>query len=133
MRRQDRSNGKKRILLVDDDYLVGNVTEQLLERFGYWIDFRTSPTDALVHFRQNPYGFDLVITDMIMPIMTGDEFAFEIKKIRKDMPVILCTGYSVSLSKEKALKMGIEEVLMKPLTMSALEKAIGKVIDDKVP
>ena len=130
MRRQDTSNGKKRVLLVDDDYLVGNMTKELLERFGYWIDFRTDPTDALCHFRQNPYGFDMVITDMIMPIMTGEELAFEIRKIRKDMPVILCTGHSVSLSKEKALKTGIEAVLMKPLTMSALEKVIGRVIED---
>jgi two-component system cell cycle sensor histidine kinase/response regulator CckA len=98
--RQPRTQGEK-ILLVDDDSMAGNAVRKILEHFGYEVDFWVNPVEALSHFQQDPYGFDLVVTDMTMPIMTGRELALEIMKVREDIPVIICTGYSITLSEKE--------------------------------
>jgi len=126
---QKTLSGQKKILLIDDDSMVGNTVKKTLEHFGYGVDFRISPVEALNHFQRNPYGYDLIITDMTMPMMTGRELALEIMRVREDIPVIVCTGYSVTLSQEEAAKMGVKAVVMKPLTMTALEETVRKVIE----
>jgi DNA-binding NtrC family response regulator len=84
--------------------------------------------DALELFRRNPGDFDLVVTDMTMPQMTGDRFARELMEIRRDIPVIMCTGHSDHISVYKAEKMGIREFLMKPIEMEELSITIRRVL-----
>jgi signal transduction histidine kinase len=86
--------GDERILLIDDGTPIVKMSSQILQRLGYEVVFSTSSRKALELFRSKPDDFDLVITDMTMPEMTGDKLALELMKIRRDIPVILCTGYS---------------------------------------
>ena len=122
--------GTERILLVDDQDLIVDMERQMLERLGYHITARTSSIEALEAFRANPDQFDLVITDMTMPNMTGDKLAGEMIKIRSDMPVVLCTGFSEIMSKERAASLGIMGFLMKPVVLKDLSNVIRKVLDD---
>jgi len=121
--------GNERILLVDDQDIIVQIEKQMLERLGYHITARTSSTDALEVFRANPDKFDLIITDMTMPNMTGDKLAGELIKIRFDIPVILCTGFSEMMSKERAEALGIKGFLMKPVVIKDLSSTIRKVLD----
>jgi len=123
--------GTERILLVDDQDIIVEIERQMLERLGYHITARTSSIEALEAFRANPDKFDLVITDMTMPNMTGDKLAGELIKIRSDIPIILCTGFSEVMSKEKAEFLGIKGFLMKPIVLKDLSSTIRKVLDTK--
>ena len=123
--------GDDRILLVDDQDFIVDMERQMLERLGYHTTARTSGIEALEAFRANPDKFDLVITDMTMPNMTGEQLAVEIMKIHSDTPVILCTGFSEMMSKEKAESLGIKEFLMKPVVIKDLSSRIRKVLDKK--
>jgi len=116
--------GHEHILLVDDEIQIVDMQKQMLERLGYQVTARTGSIDALEAFREDPAQFDLVITDMTMPNMTGDELTRELKNIRPDIPVILCTGFSEKISKEIADALGIEGFLMKPIVMKDLAKTI---------
>jgi len=122
--------GEESILLVDDELPISRLNEQILTALGYRINMRTSPIEALELFRFDPDRFDLVITDMTMPKMSGDLLAIEMKKIRPDIPVILCTGYSKRMSDERAIEIGINAVLMKPVVKLDLAKTIRKVLDE---
>ena len=123
------SNGRKKILLVDDNWMVGNVECEILEHLGYQVDFKTDPLEALDHFQHKKLNFDLVITDMNMPTMTGDRLASEIMKIRKDIPIIMCTGSDINFSKEEAAQMGIKAVIMKPVLGNELQELVHKIIE----
>ena len=98
--------GNERILFVDDEPMIGEIYADMLRPLGYKVDSRTDPLDTLGAFRRDPFKYDLVITDMTMPKMTGDELGAEIMRIRPEIPVILCTGFSEFMSEEKALKLG---------------------------
>jgi CheY-like chemotaxis protein len=120
---------KKRVLLVDDEDLVIFTEQQMLERyFDSKVTALTSSVEALEVFRARPYYFDLVITDMIMPYMTGDILAKELIAIRPDIPVILCTAYSELIIKNRAEEIG-GAALMKPFDLYELGKAICKVLN----
>ncbi len=121
--------GTERILLVDDQDLIVDMERQMLERLGYHITARTSSIEALEAFRANPDKFDLVITDMTMPNMTGDKLAGEMIKIRTDIPIILCTGFSEMMSQEGAESLGLKGFLMKPVVLKELSSVIRKVLD----
>ena len=121
--------GTERILFVDDEPVLIDLTKKMLENLGYTVVTRTSSIEALELFRNNPDKFDLVITDMTMPAMTGDKLTQRILEIRKDILVILCTGYSELISEEKAKKIGVKEFIMKPLVVRDLAIAIRKVLD----
>ncbi|MBU4427119.1 MAG: PAS domain S-box protein [Desulfobacterales bacterium] len=121
--------GRERILFVDDEQVLVEIGKQMLERLGYEVTTRTSSIEALELFRVKPYQFDLVITDMTMPNMTGDKLAKEIMGIRADIPIVLCTGYSERIGRESAEKMGIRGFVMKPLSMNGLANAIRNGID----
>jgi len=123
--------GKEHILLVDDQKLIVDMERKMLERLGYHVTARISSTDALEAFRAQPDKFDVVITDMTMPNMTGDKLAEEMIKIRSDIPVILCTGFSEMMSKEKTAALGIKGFLMKPIVIKDLSKIIRDVLDHK--
>jgi len=122
--------GNEQILLVDDQDIIVQMEKQMLERLGYHVSARFSSVDALEAFRANPEKFDLVITDMTMPNMTGEQLAREIMKIRSNTPVILCTGFSEMMSKEKAESLGIKGFLMKPVVIKNLSKIIRDVLDN---
>ncbi len=123
--------GSERILLVDDQKDVIDIEQQMLEVLGYHITAKTSSIDALDTFHANPDSFDLVVTDMTMPNMTGDKLATELIKIRPDIPVILCTGFSEKMSEKEATSLGIKGFLIKPVVLSDLSAMIRKVLDNK--
>ena len=123
--------GNERILFVDDEKALVDLGKQILERLGYKVTIRTSSVEALELFMEQPHKFDIVITDMTMPNMTGDELAGKLMNIRAEIPVILCTGYSERMSKEKAHEIGIKEFILKPIVMSQLAKTVRKVLDGK--
>ena len=121
--------GCERILLVDDEPPIVNVTGLILTNLGYQVTSRTSSLEALDLFRSKPQDFDLVITDMTMPKMTGDELAVALIKIRPEIPVILCTGYNKKISKETVAKLGIRTFLYKPVAMADLARTVRSVLD----
>jgi two-component system cell cycle sensor histidine kinase/response regulator CckA len=121
--------GNERVLFVDDEPATANVVKTVLERLGYTVETRTNSLEALEVFRSDPYGLDLVITDMTMPQMTGKELARQIMNIRQDVPVILCSGFSEQMDEEKAAKLGIRAFVMKPVVRSELAQIIRKVLD----
>lgn len=122
-------SGNEHILFVDDERPIVGMAGQLLERIGYRVTTRTSSVEALELFRDHPDDFDLVITDMTMPNLTGDEFAAEIRKIREDIPIILCTGYSRRISDDSIRKLGIKALVFKPVVKKDLAETIRKVLD----
>ena len=126
-----RLNGTERILFIDDEQILVKATKERLRYLGYRVVTRTSSIEALDLFQKHPEQFDLVITDIIMPVMTGDKLALEFLKIRKDIPIILCTGYSEHMTEEKAKGLGIREFIMKPFEIEDLAKTIRKVLDGK--
>jgi CheY-like chemotaxis protein len=121
--------GDERILFVDDEELIVGIEHQILERLGYKVESTTSPIDALELFRSKPDQFDLVITDMTMPKMTGDKLVKEILKIQPDIPIILCTGFSEKIDEKKAKAIGVADYIEKPLDMRDYAMKIRKVLD----
>jgi len=115
--------------LVDDDVTIARMEQHILERLGYQVAMRTGSVDALEAFKSNPDRFDLVITDMNMPNMTGAQLAGEIKKIRPQIPIILFTGYSYQMNEEKSKALGIQGFLMKPVIKKELARIIRKVLE----
>lgn len=126
----DDTNGKEHILIVDDEPQLIEVLTYMLTRKGYAITAFTSSIEALKHFRHNAELFDLVITDMTMPDMTGVELAREILALHPQLPIILTTGYSKSINRRKALRIGIQELMQKPLRKAELEQTIRRVLDN---
>ena len=124
-------SGTERILLVDDESSIAQLEKQILERLGYKVTQKTSSLDALGAFKAHPDVFDLIITDMSMPNMTGDQLASEILSIRPDIPIVICTGFSDSLNEEMAKVIGIKGFLMKPVVKSDMAEMVRKVLDDK--
>jgi len=123
-----KSGGSERILLVDDEPQIIGMEKQLLEKLGYRIATQTSSTEALEMFAAQPDQFDLVITDMTMPQMTGDQLARRIWEIRPGIPIILCTGYNEMMSEDKATAMGIRKFILKPIDKDELAMAIRSAL-----
>ncbi len=121
--------GSEHILFIDDEPVLVDLAKQMLEHLGYEVTTKSGSLEALELFREQPNRFDLVITDTTMPHMTGDRLAEEFMKIRADIPIILCTGYSKRISKEKAKEMGIKAFVMKPLVMRTLAVTMRKALD----
>lgn len=123
--------GNERILLVDDELSIAQIGERQLSSLGYFITTQTSSVEALRVFAKYPSQFDLLLSDVTMPNMTGDELAAECMKIRPDLPVILCTGYSSKISLEAASQIGVKGFLLKPFVKADLARTIRKVLDEK--
>ncbi len=121
--------GTERILLVDDERPVVQIEEQMLKRLGYQVTSRQSSLDALKTFQDDIDSFDLVVTDMTMPEMTGDKLARKLMEIRPDIPVIICTGFSERIDEEKAEAMGVKGFLMKPIVKADLAEMVRTVLD----
>jgi PAS domain S-box-containing protein len=121
--------GTERILFVEDEESLLNMGKQLLVSLGYNVTTRINSIEALKLFKTRPDTFDLVITDLTMPNMTGDELAEKLMAIRPDIPVILCTGFSTRITEKKAKNMGIRAFILKPLIRKDIAETIRKVLD----
>jgi len=128
---QANPTGDERILLVDDEYAVIELQRDMLEPLGYDLTIRTSSIDAYEAFKANPERFDLIVTDMTMPNMTGDKLAEKILNIRPQLPIILCTGFSDLINEEKARQIGVKAFLMKPFTQFKLANTVRNILDQK--
>jgi PAS domain S-box-containing protein len=124
----DAPHGTGRILLVDDEVTLATAMQYMLEMYGYDVITSTNSVKALETFRADPYGFDLVITDQTMPEMTGERLARELRRLRPDLPVILCTGFSHVINAEQAATRGIDVFLMKPVDGPTLANTIHQVL-----
>ena len=121
--------GKETILFVDDEEHIVIVGKQMLEQIGYTVEGVKNAREALNKFRLDPAKYDLVITDQIMPELTGSELAKELLDIKPDIPIILTTGYSDTVTKENYRKHGIKEFLLKPLSVKDLCRAIRRAVN----
>ena len=121
--------GKERILFVDDEPFQTDMLKHLLGLLGYKVETRNSGAEAVALFEKDPQAFDMVITDMIMPKMTGDQLAQKLLTIRPDLPIILATGYSEGFSEAKAKAQGLRAYALKPLVIEELSKLVRQVLD----
>jgi PAS domain S-box-containing protein len=124
--------GTESILFVDDEAFQSDIAQKLLGRLGYRLTTCTSSVEALELFRQSPQNFDLVITDMTMPQMTGDLLARELISIRPQIPIIVCTGYSDRIDTAIANEIGIRELVMKPMVMKDIANCIRRILDENI-
>ena len=120
--------GQGRILFVDDEELLASLAEGLLVHLGYDVTTHTSSLEALEAFRAAPDRFDIVITDQTMPMMTGATLVEELRRVRPDIPIILCTGFSHVMNEEKAAALGVDAFVMKPGVTEELAAAIQRVL-----
>ena len=119
----------ERVLFVDDEKQIREVVAAILTRNGYQVTPCADGAQALAEFEKGPERFELVITDMTMPSMTGAELTQKILALRPQTPIILCTGQSEFINREKALAMGIRAYLHKPVLMEALLGAVRKALE----
>ncbi len=122
-----------RVLVVEDEATIGRMFRRLLQRLGYDPEVFDNGHDALERFRVDPSLFDLVITDLTMPGMTGDELAVQILRLRPGIPIVLATGYGPALSIDRARQYGISTVLRKPLTLKELTDALRVALGENAP
>lgn len=121
--------GAERIFVVDDEMMIVKLTSRILEQLGYTVVSSNNSLEALEMIRKRPDDFDLVITDMTMPHLTGDRLTHEILKIRPDLPVIICTGYSSRINDDTVGNTGARALLMKPVTKEKLSEIVRSVLD----
>jgi signal transduction histidine kinase len=120
--------GTENILFVDDEEILIELGSRMLSYLGYHVTTCKRPVEALEIFKTGPDWFDLVISDMTMPGITGDQLAIEMMKIRRDIPIILCTGFSDRVTEKRAKELGIKAFIMKPILMRDLAKLIREVL-----
>ena len=122
--------GTERILFVDDEEILAELGTTMLERLGYAVTMQTSSLAALKLFQSQPEQFDAVITDQTMPDMTGIDLARQMLRIRPDIPIILCTGYSNLITEEQAKKYGVKGFAMKPFARKEIAALLRKMLDE---
>jgi len=116
---------------VDDEVSVANMMSQILGRLGYEVTIVNDSRNALNLFKKDSSSFDLVITDQTMPDMTGIQLVEEVLMINPDIPIILCTGFSESVSEELAKSLGVRKYLVKPVLKVDLANAVRQAIEGK--
>jgi two-component system, cell cycle sensor histidine kinase and response regulator CckA len=121
--------GSERLLVVDDEGVIGAMLQDALTFAGYEVETCEFPAHALERMRQEPERFDLVITDLMMPELTGVDLARKIWELRADLPIILMTGYTEDLDEESSLALGFAKMLRKPVSLSALGQAVRAALD----
>ena len=127
---EELPTGNEKILFVDDENSIVKLGRQRFERLGYKVEATTDPTEALTLFQSKPDYFDLVITDMTMPDMTGDKLAEKLLGIRSDIPIILCTGFSEKIDESRAKAMGIADYIEKPFGKRDFAFKVRKVLNE---
>jgi len=120
--------GSEQIMLVDDEPNLLDTSQAILKKLGYKAIVFNDAQSALQAFTQDPYLFDLVVTDMTMPQMTGDKLAIKMLEIRKDIPIILYTGYHESITENMIREIGISKYVQKPITGQKLSVLIREVL-----
>ena len=128
---EDLPKGTETILFVDDEKSVMKLGQRMLEPLGYQIDATISPAVALTWFRADPDKYDLIITDMTMPEMTGVALAEKAMTVRPDIPIIICTGHSSLIDEEKAKALNIAAFVMKPVTKHKIANVIRQVLGNE--
>jgi len=123
--------GTERLLVVDDEEVLTTMLQLILQGLGYQVRSSCNSLEALALIEQDPMAVDLLITDMTMPHLTGFELAHKALALRADLPIILCTGFSELINKEKAQALGIQNYLMKPVSIRDLGQAVRKALDAK--
>jgi PAS domain S-box-containing protein len=123
-----RSDNREWILFVDDEEVLLEMGQKMLEHLGYRIDIHNDPRKALQAFQAAPGRYDLVITDMTMPHLSGEALTLAIRRIRPAMPVILCTGYNKSMNRERALALGASAFVEKPFSMGRIAAVIHQAL-----
>ena len=123
--------GNETILLVDDELALVEIGKDLLQRLGYRVETRMNPYDAIEAFRARPKKYDLVLTDVSMPHMNGAVLAGEIKAMRPDIPIIICSGFSSPVAKCDLKRLGIRKILMKPVNFHELANAVRNALDQR--
>lgn len=126
---QDMPRGKGRVLVVDDEAAVCQLMARMLETLGYGVETMLRPRDALSALQEQADEYDLLVTDQVMPGMTGAELARAVLARRPGFPVVLCTGFSEKLSPEQASEIGIAEFVMKPVNMGHLAGAVRRAMN----
>ena len=121
--------GNERILLIDDEESLVEIGAEILRLLGYRVTAKTNSLEAFEAFKTNPDNFDLVITDQTMPNMSGTELAVELLKIRSDISIVLCTGYSSKISDDMIKEIGIADYFMKPFDAEQLALIVRKTLD----
>ncbi|MFO7751527.1 MAG: response regulator [Desulfobacteraceae bacterium] len=132
-RENDIKRGDEHLLMVDDEETILTSAKALLADYGYTVATFTDPASAFEIFENAPLRFDLVITDMTMPHMTGVEFAHRILALKPDLPIILCTGHHDRVNRETALAEGFSEFLEKPVLTEKLVRVIRRLLDSRIP
>ncbi len=122
--------GDERILLIDDEILIVQVQMELLQRLGYEVTTQSNAVAALAEFKQAPQDYDLVITDMNMPGMAGDQLAIELLAVRPTIPIILCTGCSDNIDVQRAQAIGIKAFKKKPIRAADMAQTVRNLLDD---
>lgn len=133
LEKQLLAGGSESIIVVDDEQAIVNSTGHILEKQGYHVTGFTGSAEALEHFKQHPGRYNLMITDMTMPGMTGDQLARHIHDVCPGFPIVLCTGYSDRITAEKALEMGIMCFINKPVVSTEILRVIRDILDQSVP
>jgi signal transduction histidine kinase/ActR/RegA family two-component response regulator len=126
---REAKGGREKVIVVDDEEQIVRMQEQMLNQLGYRVTAFTDSISALERFDDSPYSFDVVLTDLTMPKLTGDRLAREMLKIRPDIPIILCTGFSELIDEKTAHEMGIRKLLFKPVVKAELADALRDALD----
>ncbi len=127
--RAELARGSERILFVDDEAPLVRMTGEMLNALGYLWDGFTSGVSALEYFRRDPGRFQLVITDQIMPDMSGDALADQLRRIRSDIPIVLSSGYSESMNAATLARLNADAYLNKPVSMQVLAATLRELLD----
>jgi CheY-like chemotaxis protein len=126
--------GRERILIVDDEPEVAIVVQKMLEFLGYKVRSQTSSIEAFnifrLHLPEDP--FDLVLTDLTMPRLTGLDLARKLHNLQPNLPIVLCTGFNEKMTAEEANRLGIQKLLLKPFSIQALAVTIRQVLDENM-
>ena len=126
----DWPRGTGKVLFVDDEEVLARWGEQVLTHLGYAVVTKTNPHEAVELIQSQPYQFDVVVTDQTMPTMSGEALVKALLEIRRDIPIVLCTGFSHTMSKEKAAQLGLKGFLMKPVNGAVLANTLRQVFED---
>jgi DNA-binding NtrC family response regulator len=125
----DAPKGTERLMLVDDEIAILDTLKKILTRQGYRVSTFANGESALQAFKKNPHQFDLIITDMTMPQMTGDTFSRKALQIRASIPIIICTGYHENFTEQHAMNAGIKKYIQKPVLGMDLSKIVRNLLD----
>lgn len=121
--------GHERLLIVDDEKPLLEIMQHILEDLGYVVSAAATPQDALQLFTESPESFDLLVTDMNMPGSSGADLIKKIRDIRKDIPVVLCTGFSETMNEQTTRALGSARHILKPVTQSELNEVLRSLLD----